>query len=96
LKNETTVAGAQPAKALQDGQGRLLGLNDVTGLGSNEAYSGAESSGQTSAAEERPSEQDIQRAELGPRGKSGNADQAEMTPQREKKTPTDNDPGQTA
>ena len=39
------------------------------------------------------SEDDIQRAELGPRGVPGAADPAKMTPQREKKTPGTIDQG---
>lgn len=44
----------------------------------------------------RLSEDDIQRAELGPRGEPGKPDPAKMTPQRRKKTPSDFDPGHTA
>jgi len=39
------------------------------------------------------SEDDIQRAQLGPRGVPGAPDPARMTPQREKKTPTHIDQG---
>jgi hypothetical protein len=39
------------------------------------------------------SEDDIQRAQFGPRGVPGAADPAVMTPQREKKTPTTIDQG---
>ena len=39
------------------------------------------------------SEDDIQRAQLGPRGVPGAADPARMTPQREKKTPDHIDQG---
>jgi len=39
------------------------------------------------------SEDDIQRAQLGPRGVPGAADPAKMTPQRAKKTPTHIDQG---
>ena len=39
------------------------------------------------------SEEDIQRAQFGPRGVPGAADPARMTPQREKKTPTHIDKG---
>jgi hypothetical protein len=39
------------------------------------------------------SEDDIQRAQFGPRGVPGAADPAKMTPQREKKTPTHIDQG---
>lgn len=42
------------------------------------------------------SEDDIQRGQLGPRGVPGAEDPAKMTPQREKKTPKDVDPGHTA
>ena len=44
----------------------------------------------------RPTEDDIQRAKLGPRGVPGEPDPAKMTPQRAKKTPPVKDPGQTA
>lgn len=95
-KEDTTIVGTQPGNALREGQDRLLGPNDVTGLGSPATYSGGESSGQTSSSERRPSEEDIQRGELGPRGQPGKADPARMTPQREVKTPKNNDPGHTA
>ncbi len=36
---------------------------------------------------ERPSEDDVARERLGPRGIPGGPDKAKMTPQREKKTP---------
>jgi hypothetical protein len=36
---------------------------------------------------ERPSEDDLAREKLGPRGIPGGPDKAKMTPQREKKTP---------
>jgi hypothetical protein len=42
------------------------------------------------------SEDDIQRDALGPRGVPGKASPTKMTPQREKKTPHDVDPGHTA
>ncbi|MBR0908250.1 hypothetical protein [Bradyrhizobium liaoningense] len=42
------------------------------------------------------SEEDIQREELGPRGVPGRESPTKMTPQREKKTPKDVDPGHTA
>ena len=42
------------------------------------------------------SEDDIQRDQLGPRGVAGKQDPAKMTPQREKKTPKDIDPGHPA
>jgi len=35
----------------------------------------------------RPSEDDLARERLGPRGITGGPDKAKMTPQREKKTP---------
>jgi len=41
-------------------------------------------------------EDDIQREQLGPRGVQGKEDPAKMTPQREKKTPKNFDPGHTA
>ncbi len=44
----------------------------------------------------RPSEDDVQRDKLGPRGVRGKSDPAKMTPQREKKTPKNIDPGHTA
>lgn len=37
--------------------------------------------------DERPTEDDIARKKLGPRGVPGGEDTAKMTPQREKKTP---------
>lgn len=70
--------------------------NDQTGKGSPTPYAGGESSKQTSASEPRPSEEDMQRAELGPRGVQGKDDPAQMTPQSRKKTPTNSDPGHTA
>ena len=42
------------------------------------------------------SEEDIQREQLGPRGVPGKESPAKMTPQREKKTPKDVDPGHAA
>jgi hypothetical protein len=42
------------------------------------------------------SEEDIQRAKFGARGVPGKPDPAKMTPQREKKTPKNVDPGHTA
>jgi hypothetical protein len=42
------------------------------------------------------SEEDRQREQLGPRGVPGKDDPARMTPQREKKTPKNVDPGHTA
>lgn len=37
--------------------------------------------------DDRPTEDDIARKKLGPRGEPGGEDTAKMTPQREKKTP---------
>ena len=42
------------------------------------------------------SEDEMQREQLGPRGVPGKPDPAKMTPQREKKTPKNVDPGHTA
>jgi len=42
------------------------------------------------------SEDDIQREKLGPRGVPGRESPSKMTPQREKKTPKNVDPGHTA
>lgn len=47
-------------------------------------------------ADERPTEDDLQRAALGPRGVPGADDPAKMTPQRAKKTPKSLEPGHTA
>ena len=44
----------------------------------------------------RQSEDDQQRAQLGPRGVPGKPDPAKMVPHRKKKTPSDFDPGHTA
>jgi hypothetical protein len=52
--------------------------------------------GQIDDGKPRLSEDDMQRAEFGPRGEPGKPDPARMTPQRRKKTPTDFDPGHTA
>lgn len=95
-KNNAAIAGSHPAGALREGQNRVLGPNNVTGTGSPQPYSGDESSGQLSDSEQRPSEEDLQRAELGPRGEPGKDSPAKMTPQRENKTPNSNDPGHTA
>ena len=46
--------------------------------------------------EPEKSEDDIQREKFGPRGVPGKPDPAKMTPQREKKTPNNVDPGHTA
>jgi hypothetical protein len=50
----------------------------------------------TNSTEPRKTEDDLQREQLGPRGIPGAPDPAKMTPQREKKTPKNNDPGHTA
>jgi hypothetical protein len=50
----------------------------------------------TIGAEPQRSEDDIQRDQLGPRGVPGTDSPARMTPQREKKTPKDVDPGHPA
>lgn len=50
---------------------------------------------QTDDRAPRQSEDDIQREQLGPRGVPGKPAPAKMTPQREKKTPKDVDPGHT-
>ena len=55
--------------------------------------SGHRGNGQIDNIKPRPTEDDIQREQLGPRGVPGKADPAKMTPQREKKTI---DPGHTA
>ncbi len=44
----------------------------------------------------RPTEDDLQREQFGPRGIPGAPDPAKMTPQREKKTPKQPDPPHTA
>lgn len=46
--------------------------------------------------EPEKSEDDIQREQLGPWGVPGKESPGEMTPQREKKTPKNLDPGHTA
>jgi hypothetical protein len=46
--------------------------------------------------ENRPSEDDITREHLGPRGVPGRPDPARMTPDRLKKTPKNTDPGHVA
>jgi hypothetical protein len=48
------------------------------------------------STQDRPTEDDIQREKLGPRGVPGEPDPAKMTPQRDKKTPRHSDPGHTA
>ncbi len=95
-KDSATIAGSQPAGALLEGKDRELGPNNVTGNGSAQPYSGGESAGRTSESQQRPSEEDIQRVKLGPRGEPGEDSPAKMTPQRVKKTPGSNDPGHTA
>jgi hypothetical protein len=52
--------------------------------------------GQLDDGKSRLSEDDIQRNQFGPRGVLGKPDPAKMTPQREKKTPKNVDPGHTA
>jgi len=42
------------------------------------------------------SEDDLQREKFGPRGVPGDPDPVKMTPQRDKKTPKNVDPGHTA
>jgi hypothetical protein len=53
-------------------------------------------SGQLDDRKPRLSEDDIQRQQFGPRGVPGQPDPAKMTPQRDKKTPKNVDPGHTA
>jgi len=43
--------------------------------------------------QDRPTEDDIARQELGPRGDTAKADTAKMTPDSEKETPSPIDPG---
>jgi hypothetical protein len=52
--------------------------------------------GQLDDGKPRLSEDDIQRALLGPRGVPGKPDPAKMTPQQEKNFPKYSDPGHTA
>lgn len=52
--------------------------------------------GATNDVEPQKTEDDIQREELGPRGVKGKESPTKMTPQREKKTPKNVDPGHTA
>ncbi len=47
-------------------------------------------------AADRPTEDDLQRETLGPRGVPGQPSPAKMTPQRDKKTPRHLEPGHTA
>lgn len=71
--------------------------HDMTAKGSAEAYDARQlGQGQLDDGQPRPSEEDIQRAQFGPRGVPGQDDPAKMTPQRKKKTPSDVDPGHTA
>lgn len=51
--------------------------------------------GQLDDGKPRVSEDDIQRNQFGPRGVRGKPDSAKMTPQRDKKTPKNVDPGHT-
>jgi hypothetical protein len=51
---------------------------------------------QPNGVEPAQSEDDQQRERFGPRGVPGAPDPAKMTPQREKKTPKNVDPGHTA
>lgn len=53
------------------------------------------SKGQVDDGKPRKSEDEMQREQLGPRGVPGAPDPAKMTPQRQKKTPQDVDPGHT-
>jgi hypothetical protein len=46
--------------------------------------------------EDRPTEDDIARRELGPRGEPAKPDTAKMTPDSEKQTPSPIDPGHTS
>ena len=46
--------------------------------------------------QDRETEDQMAQRKLGPRGVPGEPDSARMTPQREKKTPKDVDPGHTA
>ncbi|MGY3577766.1 hypothetical protein [Bradyrhizobium sp. USDA 4504] len=52
--------------------------------------------GQLDDGKPRLSEDDMQRALLGPRGVPGKADTAKMTPQQQKNMPTYLDPGHTS
>jgi hypothetical protein len=51
---------------------------------------------QINGQESEFTEEDRQREQFGPRGVPGKADPAKMTPQRDKKTPKNIDPGHTA
>jgi len=46
--------------------------------------------------EDRPTEDDIARRQLGPRGEKGKPDTAKMTPDSELQTPSPIDPGHTS
>lgn len=71
--------------------------HDMTSLGSPETYDASRMGRrQLDDGKPRASEEDIQRAQFGPRGVPGQEDPAKMTPQRKKKTPSDFDPGHTA
>lgn len=67
-------------------------------IGTREIRMAAEHRGNGQLDDGRPrlSEDDIQREQFGPRGVPGQPDPAKMTPQREKKTPRNVDPGHTA
>jgi hypothetical protein len=52
--------------------------------------------GQIKGQESEFTEEDRQREQFGLRGVAGEAAPAKMAPQRDKKTPKDNDPGRTA
>jgi hypothetical protein len=71
--------------------------HDATSFGSAEVYD-ARKLGRRQLDDGRPrqSEEDIQRAQFGPRGVPGKDDPAVMVPQRKKKTPSNSDPGHTA
>lgn len=71
--------------------------HDMTGLGSPATYDATrQGRRQLDDGKPRQSEEDMQRAQFGPRGVPGREDPARMVPQRKKKTPTDVDPGHTA
>ncbi|QUS39451.1 hypothetical protein RPMA_11845 [Tardiphaga alba] len=71
--------------------------DNMTGLGSSETYDATrQGRRQLDDGKPRRSEEDMQRAQVGPRGVLGQEDPARMVPQRKKKTPTDVDPGHTA
>lgn len=71
--------------------------HDMTALGSPEPYDATRMGRrQLEDGKPRQSEEEMQRAQFGPRGVPGREDPARMVPQREKKTPKDVDPGHTA